>query len=108
MHLKCSGLSGGVNVHDFDAPVVRADLFEDGDWEHDSNCRDEEGNLRIRWTALSVRMSGGNYKFVFTLTRDEIANLFVASFRDRSLDEVVSVISRVSLLHAEKTQAPTT
>ena len=47
-------------MHDFDAPVVSADRFEDGDWEFDECCRDEEGNLRMRWVALGIRMSGGN------------------------------------------------
>jgi hypothetical protein len=100
MELKCSNLSRVVRDHDLGVELkVRAKAFDDNRWNFGRNS----DRVVMRWVKENVRLKG-DYSFRLSLTRTDIANLFVAAFKDVPPTECLEALRRAGFTIEELTQ----
>lgn len=92
MELHCKGAGRTVYRRPLHSSrAIKARFFRE---DRQGQSREpDSGDLLIKWTKINIQM-GGNYAFELRLSREEIAEMFVAAFEDIPLDECLDAISR--------------
>lgn len=102
MELACSGLGRTVRFHELGLHnKVRARLFDDP--KAISCKRDKEsGDLELSWSKTNIRLNG-DYYFKLRISREEAAHLFVAAFKDCSLDQCLDELRKARRTKEQET-----
>jgi hypothetical protein len=100
MELSCEGEKRRVRTHKLGGHAIRASQFEDTSL---LDKRDEKsGDLEVQWFSDQHVTLNGRFSFTLTLTREDIANLFVAAFRTDTLDKSVEALRKARLTKRER------
>src|ERR1700760_2992139 len=97
MQLKCSSLTRVSRGHDLSSGLkVRPRSFDNNYWDFGR----KSNQLVMRWVKENLHMRG-SYSFRLTLSKAEIANLFVAAFRDASFTDRLEVLWKMGFTKEE-------
>lgn len=101
MELLCEGKKRRVYTHNLGGYPIRARQFEGGSGTADQR-NEETGDLEIQWDCHQDVTLNGGFTFKLTLTREDVANLFVAAFRMEPLDRCIEALRRAKLTKIEE------
>ena len=100
MELSCEGERRRVRVHKLGGHPIRARQFEDKSLPDKRN--EKTGDLELQWFSHQHVTLNGKFSFRLTLTREDIANLFVAAFRTEPFDQCVEALRKARLTKSEE------